>query len=142
MPHPKNPDDHNHIHGDVTIDPRSGALVPDDVLKIGSRWFYPMHYRLYWAWKDVGYWIGGHHAGGAGDRGDHGRVRVARAERDAGDRQTNTRAWVGFGYPVELSAGQTVVADDSGRIGPVACEANADIVLWRKGRIDARPSHR
>lgn len=59
VPQAKNPQDHNHIHGDVTIDPRSGAIVPNDALKIGSRWFYPMHYRLNWAWKDVGYWIVG-----------------------------------------------------------------------------------
>ena len=59
VPLAKKPEDHNHIHGDVTIDPRSGALVPDDALKIGSRWFYPLHYSLNWTWKDVGYWIVG-----------------------------------------------------------------------------------
>lgn len=59
VPHPKDPDGHNHIHGEVTIDPRSGALVHNDALKIGSNWFYPMHYSLNWAWRDVGYWIVG-----------------------------------------------------------------------------------
>ncbi|WP_200176406.1 PepSY-associated TM helix domain-containing protein [Ectothiorhodospira shaposhnikovii] len=59
VPHPRDPAAHNHIHGDVTIDPRSGVLVPDDALKIGSRWFYPMHYSLNWTWKYLGYWIVG-----------------------------------------------------------------------------------
>ncbi|MCU0761616.1 MAG: PepSY domain-containing protein [Hydrogenophaga sp.] len=59
VPLAKNPQDHNHIYGDVTIDPRSGALVPNDALKIGSRWFYPMHIHLHWTWKDIGIWIVG-----------------------------------------------------------------------------------
>jgi uncharacterized iron-regulated membrane protein len=57
VPHPANPHGHNHIHGDVTIDPRSGAIVPDDALKIGSGWFLPMHYGLHLSWKNLGYWI-------------------------------------------------------------------------------------
>lgn len=59
VPLPRNSDDHNHIHADVTIDPRNGTLVPNDALKVGSAWFYPMHYSLNWVWKDVGYWIVG-----------------------------------------------------------------------------------
>jgi uncharacterized iron-regulated membrane protein len=59
IPQPKDPSLENHIHGDVTIDPRSGAIVPNDALKIGSRWFYPMHFSLNWVWKDIGYWIVG-----------------------------------------------------------------------------------
>lgn len=59
VPLAKDPDGHNHIHGEVTIDPRSGAIVPDDALKIGSRWFYPLHYSLNWTWKNLGYWIVG-----------------------------------------------------------------------------------
>jgi len=59
VPLAKNPDDHNHIHGDVTIDPRTAALVSDDALKIGSRWFYPMHYGLHWSWMNLGYWLVG-----------------------------------------------------------------------------------
>ncbi|ARU59485.1 PepSY-associated TM helix [Oleiphilus messinensis] len=59
VPHPKNPDDHNHIHGRLTIDPRSGTVMPDDHLKIGSRWFYPLHYSLNFTWKNLGYWIVG-----------------------------------------------------------------------------------
>ncbi|MEW5968094.1 MAG: PepSY-associated TM helix domain-containing protein [Pseudomonadota bacterium] len=59
VPHPKDPDGHNHIHGNVTIDPRTGALMRDDHLKIGSEWFYPLHYSLHWDWKRLGYWIVG-----------------------------------------------------------------------------------
>ncbi|MBX3664907.1 MAG: PepSY domain-containing protein [Burkholderiales bacterium] len=58
VPHPKDPDD-NRIGGSVTIDPRSGATIRDDALKIGSRWFYPMHYSLQWHWLDLGYWLVG-----------------------------------------------------------------------------------
>lgn len=59
VPHPKDPDGHNHIHGDATIDPRSGAFVRADQLKIGSEWFYPMHYSLNWQWKNLGIFIVG-----------------------------------------------------------------------------------
>ena len=59
VPHPKDPDAHNHIHGNVTIDPRTGELISSDALKIGSRWFYPMHYSLNWQWKNLGYWLVG-----------------------------------------------------------------------------------
>lgn len=54
---PDNPDDH--VHGHVTIDPRTGQLLPEDRLKIGSEFFYPMHYGLNLTWKDLGYWIVG-----------------------------------------------------------------------------------
>ena len=56
---PKDPDGHNHVGGDLTIDPRSGAVLPSDKLKIGSDFFYPMHYSLHLHWKDLGYWIVG-----------------------------------------------------------------------------------
>jgi uncharacterized iron-regulated membrane protein len=57
---PVNPnDDHLHVHGWSTIDPRTGEAIPDDALKIGSRWFYPMHYSLNWNWKNLGYWVVG-----------------------------------------------------------------------------------
>ena len=59
VPHPKDPDGHNHVHGNITIDPRSGTIVSDDALKIGSRWFYPMHYGLHLGWKNLGYWLVG-----------------------------------------------------------------------------------
>lgn len=57
---PKNPaDDHLHVHGWGTIDPRTGEAISDDALKIGSGWFYPMHYHLNFDWKNLGYWIVG-----------------------------------------------------------------------------------
>lgn len=58
VPHnPNDPDDH--VHGHVTIDPRDGRLLPHDQLKIGSEFFYPMHYSLHLHWKDLGYWVVG-----------------------------------------------------------------------------------
>ena len=47
------------IRGDVTLDPRDGRVLPDDALRIGSRWFYPLHYSLQWTWKNLGYWVVG-----------------------------------------------------------------------------------
>lgn len=52
-------DDHQHVHGWATIDPRTGEAIPDDSLKIGSSWFYPMHYSLQWHWHNLGYWVVG-----------------------------------------------------------------------------------
>jgi uncharacterized iron-regulated membrane protein len=54
---PNDPDDH--VHGHVTIDPRSGAVLPHDRLKLGSELFYPMHFSLHLRWMDLGYWIVG-----------------------------------------------------------------------------------
>jgi len=52
-------DEHAHVHGWATIDPRSGQFLPDDKLKIGSGWFYPMHYHLNWSWLNLGSWLVG-----------------------------------------------------------------------------------
>jgi len=52
-------DEHQHVHGFATIDPRNGKTLSDDQLKIGSGFFYPMHYSLHLEWKDLGYWIVG-----------------------------------------------------------------------------------
>lgn len=55
----------NAIHHDdaiftsSTIDPRDGRIFPDDSLKIGSQFFYPLHYSLNFHWMDLGYWIVG-----------------------------------------------------------------------------------
>lgn len=54
---PKDPDDH--VHGNVTLDPRSGRQLPHDQLKIGSEFFYPMHFSLHLEWMQLGYWIVG-----------------------------------------------------------------------------------
>jgi uncharacterized iron-regulated membrane protein len=57
---PRDPgDDHLHVHGYTTIDPRSGVELPDTQLKIGSDFFYPMHYSLHIHWQGLGYWIVG-----------------------------------------------------------------------------------
>jgi len=42
-----------------TVDPRDGTALPDDRLKIGSGFFYPLHYSLTFEWKNLGYWIVG-----------------------------------------------------------------------------------
>lgn len=52
-------DEHQHVHGWATIDPRDGTVLPEDRLKIGSNWFYPMHYSLQWHWQNIGYWVVG-----------------------------------------------------------------------------------
>jgi uncharacterized iron-regulated membrane protein len=54
---PDDPDDH--VHGHVTIDPRNGNVLPHDRLKLGSDFFYPMHYSLHLQWRDLGYWVVG-----------------------------------------------------------------------------------
>ncbi len=50
-------DDHQHVHGWASIDPRSGTYLSQDKLQIGSEFFYPMHYSLHFHWQDLGYWI-------------------------------------------------------------------------------------
>lgn len=57
LPNAKNKDDE--VFGSRTIDPRTGASLPDDHLKIGSQFFYPLHYSLHLEWKNLGYWIVG-----------------------------------------------------------------------------------
>ena len=47
------------VWGESTIDPRDGRVLPDDQLKIGSGFFYPMHYSLTVDWKNLGFWIVG-----------------------------------------------------------------------------------
>lgn len=57
LPNAKDPEDS--VFGDRTIDPRNGRLLPDDHLKIGSQFFYPLHYSLHLEWKNLGYFIVG-----------------------------------------------------------------------------------
>lgn len=59
LPNPKDPTAHNHVHGEVTIDPRDGKLLPDSQLKLGSDFFFPMHFSLHLNWMNLGYWIVG-----------------------------------------------------------------------------------
>lgn len=57
---PNNPDDpYDHVHGHITIDPRTGEVIPHDRLKLGSEFFYPMHYSLHIHWQELGIWIVG-----------------------------------------------------------------------------------
>ena len=57
---PNNPDDpYDHVHGHITIDPRNGEVLSHDQLKIGSDFFYPLHYGLHIHWKNIGIWIVG-----------------------------------------------------------------------------------
>ncbi|MCW5581711.1 MAG: PepSY domain-containing protein [Luteimonas sp.] len=57
VPGAKDPDEV--IYADRTIDPRNGVELPDDRLKIGSGFFYPMHYGLTLDWKNLGIYIVG-----------------------------------------------------------------------------------
>lgn len=57
VPGAKDPDEAIFTLG--TIDPRDGTALPDDRLKIGSGFFYPMHYSLTLDWKNLGFWIVG-----------------------------------------------------------------------------------
>ncbi len=57
LPNAKDPDDI--IWGTRTIDPRTGKTLPDDQLKIGSQFFYPLHYSLNINWRELGTWIVG-----------------------------------------------------------------------------------
>lgn len=57
---PKDPaDDHLHVHGRATVDPRTGEYLSDDALKIGSDWFYPLHYSLQLNWMYLGTYVVG-----------------------------------------------------------------------------------
>jgi uncharacterized iron-regulated membrane protein len=57
LPNAKDPEDG--VFGTRTIDPRSGKSLPDDHLKIGSQFFYPLHYSLQLEWMNLGYFIVG-----------------------------------------------------------------------------------
>ncbi|MCU1718108.1 PepSY-associated TM helix domain-containing protein [Pseudomonas sp. 5P_3.1_Bac2] len=50
-------DDHAHVHGWETVDPRTGDFLQSNKLNIGTAWFFPMHYHLNWSWMALGYWV-------------------------------------------------------------------------------------
>ncbi|QNM95736.1 PepSY-associated TM helix domain-containing protein [Chitinimonas koreensis] len=52
-------DEHQHVHGWATLDPRTGAFLSEGQLKLGSEFFYPMHYSLHLNWQNLGYWVVG-----------------------------------------------------------------------------------
>ncbi|QAZ37946.1 histidine kinase [Methylibium sp. Pch-M] len=66
---------------------------------------------------------------------EEGRVRVARADRLADGHAAGASEQGEHGPAVELSAGQQVVVDPAGHIGPVASVPPAAIALWREGRV-------
>lgn len=66
---------------------------------------------------------------------EEGRVRVARADHLAGRREVGTRDDGDDGRAVELTAGQQVMVDPTGHIGPVASVSSTAIALWREGRV-------
>ncbi|MDH4393086.1 MAG: FecR domain-containing protein [Aquabacterium sp.] len=70
---------------------------------------------------------------------EEGRVRVARAKPVSGAGGDGAEVLSGSGsadHPsVELSAGQMVVADDAGHLGPVARVPVHSIAPWRNGRL-------
>ncbi len=51
--------DGEQIYAEATVDPRDGRVLPNDQLRIGSGFFYPMHYGLTLDWKNLGIWIVG-----------------------------------------------------------------------------------
>jgi uncharacterized iron-regulated membrane protein len=55
IPNAKDPEEE--IFAIRTIDPRTGEALPDDRLKVGSQFFYPLHYSLTLNWMNLGYWI-------------------------------------------------------------------------------------
>jgi uncharacterized iron-regulated membrane protein len=57
LPNAHDPEDH--IHGHVTIDPRTGERISAEARKLGSEFFYPLHYGLHLEWAGLGYWIVG-----------------------------------------------------------------------------------
>ncbi|MET0293150.1 MAG: PepSY-associated TM helix domain-containing protein [Steroidobacteraceae bacterium] len=57
LPNAHDPEDH--IHGHVTLDPRSGAEISEQARPLGSDFFYPLHYSLHLEWQNLGYWIVG-----------------------------------------------------------------------------------
>jgi len=57
LPNAKDPEDS--VWGNRTIDPRNGQSLPDDHLKVGSQFFYPLHYSLNLNWMNLGTWIVG-----------------------------------------------------------------------------------
>lgn len=57
VPKAKDPDET--VFAIHALDPRDGAVLPEGRLRIGSQFFYPLHYSLNLKWKDLGTWIVG-----------------------------------------------------------------------------------
>ncbi|MFV0277426.1 MAG: PepSY-associated TM helix domain-containing protein [Parahaliea sp.] len=52
-------DEHQHVHGWGSIDPRTGEFLSEGSLKVGSEFFYPLHFSLHVEKWSLGYWIVG-----------------------------------------------------------------------------------
>lgn len=75
---------------------------------------------------------------GAGDTViavEEGRVEVIRAALATGDESATSLGSPVLEPPVLLTAGQTVTADDSGHLGPVASLPATAVATWREGRV-------
>ena len=57
VPRAKDPDET--VFASHALDPRTGAVLPQGQLRVGSEFFYPLHYSLHLKWKDLGTWIVG-----------------------------------------------------------------------------------
>jgi transmembrane sensor len=66
---------------------------------------------------------------------EEGRVRVVRVDRSTGDASAKSADAPALETPVLLTAGQTVTADGSGRLGPVASLPAKVVAPWREGRV-------
>lgn len=66
---------------------------------------------------------------------EEGRVRVVKAALAEGRDEVLSAATQTQAATVELAAGQMVVADDTGHIGPVTSVPASSIAPWRDGRI-------
>lgn len=66
---------------------------------------------------------------------EEGRVRVVKAHSAGGHGKVLRAAEATSAAPVELTAGQMVVADGAGHIGPVAQRPASAIAPWRDGRL-------
>lgn len=58
LPDPKDPEQ-DHVFTLASLDSRDGKPLPAGRLKLGSEFFYPMHYNLHLSWLDLGYWVVG-----------------------------------------------------------------------------------
>lgn len=66
---------------------------------------------------------------------EEGRVRVARVGRAEPGNEVSATAGNLSGPSVELTAGQQLVADAQGQLGPVASVPTSAIAPWRDGRL-------
>lgn len=54
---PRDPSDH--VHGFATVDPRDGRVLKASEFRLGTEFFYPLHFSLHLSWANLGIWIVG-----------------------------------------------------------------------------------